>query len=174
MIGIQAMSVIANQTGHTDDAAKYSRIAHDYITQWQDLAIAKDANPPRTTLSYGDAASHGTCTLFMVSEVLLTGFAGLLYNLFADAQLGLGLVPESVYQMQSNFYPTVANKYGVPLDTRHTYTKGKSYRDFSSSMLTCQQVTGSASQQQSVPSILGLCSSRIWLPGSTTLQQTAP
>jgi hypothetical protein len=25
--------------------------------------------------------------------------------------------------MQSNFYPTVANEYGVPLDTRHTWTK---------------------------------------------------
>lgn len=25
--------------------------------------------------------------------------------------------------MQSNFYPTVANEYGVPLDTRHQYTK---------------------------------------------------
>jgi hypothetical protein len=54
----------------------------------------------------------------------LTIPAGLLYNLFADAQLGLGLVPQSFYQMQSDFYPTVANKYGVPLDTRHTYTKG--------------------------------------------------
>ncbi|OQE49106.1 hypothetical protein PENNAL_c0460G05787 [Penicillium nalgiovense] len=101
------MAVIANQTGHTADAADYSRIAKDYITQWQDLAIAKGTNPPRTTLSYGDPASHG-----------------LLYNLFADAQLGLNFVPQSVYQMQSDFYPTVANKYGVPLDTRHTYTKG--------------------------------------------------
>jgi len=26
--------------------------------------------------------------------------------------------------MQSTFYPTVENEYGVPLDTRHTYTKG--------------------------------------------------
>ncbi|KAJ5780444.1 hypothetical protein N7457_005604 [Penicillium paradoxum] len=107
MIGIQAMSVIANLTGHDDDASKYSRIANRYISKWEDLAIAKDANPPRTTLSYGDTASHG-----------------LLYNLFADVQLGLGLVPNSVYQMQSDFYPTVENKYGVPLDTRHTYTKG--------------------------------------------------
>jgi hypothetical protein len=51
--------------------------------------------------------------------------SGLLYNLFADAQLGLNLVPQSVYQMQSDFYPTIANTYGVPLDTRHTLTKGK-------------------------------------------------
>lgn len=59
MIGIQAMSVIANKTGHPDDAANFSNIAHDYITKWQDLAIAKDANPPHTTLSYGDTNSHG-------------------------------------------------------------------------------------------------------------------
>lgn len=125
MIGIQAMAVIANQTGHTADAANYSSIAKDYITQWQDLAIAKDANPPRTTLSYGDTASHGRFSpLSRFYEVLFTISAGLLYNLFADAQLGLDLVPQSVYQMQSNFYPTVANKYGVPLDTRHDYTKG--------------------------------------------------
>lgn len=56
-------------------------------------------------------------------NVALT-IAGLLYNLFADAQLGLGLVPDSIYQMQSTFYPTVANEYGVPLDTRNSYTKG--------------------------------------------------
>lgn len=46
-----------------------------------------------------------------------------MYNLYADAELGLGLVPQSVYDMQSNFYPTVALEYGVPLDTRHNYTK---------------------------------------------------
>lgn len=59
MIGIQAMSVIANETGHTADAANYSSIAHDYITKWQDLAINKDASPPHTTLSYGNLSSHG-------------------------------------------------------------------------------------------------------------------
>jgi hypothetical protein len=49
---------------------------------------------------------------------------GLLYNLFNDAELGLGLVPQSVYDMQSAYYPTVQLQYGVPLDTRHNYTKG--------------------------------------------------
>lgn len=106
MIGIQAMSVIAKETGHTADAANYSKIAHDYINKWQTLAINKNVTPAHTTLAYGDANSHG-----------------LLYNLFADAQLGLNLVPRYVYQMQSDFYPTVTNQYGVPLDTRHTYTK---------------------------------------------------
>lgn len=50
---------------------------------------------------------------------------GLLYNLFADQELGLNLVPQSVYDMQSRFYPTVENSYGVPLDTRHSLTKSR-------------------------------------------------
>ena len=35
----------------------------------------------------------------------------------------MNLVPDSVYDMQSAFYPTVQNKFGVPLDTRHDETK---------------------------------------------------
>lgn len=106
MIGIKAMSMIAQMTGHADDSSNYADIAGSYIAQWQDLGIAQDANPPHTTLSYGDNSSHG-----------------LLYNLYSDSLLETHLVPKSVYEMQSNFYPTVANKYGVPLDTRHGYTK---------------------------------------------------
>lgn len=63
---------------------------------------------PHTTLSYGDDSSWG-----------------LLHDLFADRQLGLDLVPQEVYDTQSEFYPHVFNEFGVPLDTRHTYTKGK-------------------------------------------------
>ena len=47
------MATIANLTGKTDAASNYSSIAHDYITQWQTLGIAADADPPHTTLSYG-------------------------------------------------------------------------------------------------------------------------
>ncbi|RAO67229.1 uncharacterized protein BHQ10_003241 [Talaromyces amestolkiae] len=107
MIGIKAMSVIANATGNLTSASNYSSIASNYITQWQTLGINSAADPPHSTLSYG---SNDTW--------------GLLYNLFGDKELGLNLVPESVYEMQSNFYPTVNGEYGVPLDTRHTYTKG--------------------------------------------------
>lgn len=106
IIGIQAMAVIANLTDNQADGANYTNIALDYITQWQTLGIAHDANPPHTTLSYGMNDTYG-----------------LLYNLYGDRLLNLNFVPQSVYDMQSAFYPTVEQKYGVPLDTRHNYTK---------------------------------------------------
>ena len=53
----------------------------------------------------------------------MNGTHGLLYNLYGDKLLKLNFVPQSVYDMQSAFYPTVEQKYGVPLDTRHNYTK---------------------------------------------------
>ena len=53
IIGIAAMATIANLTGNTDDASNYSSIADNYITQWQTLGIAMDADPPHTTLAYG-------------------------------------------------------------------------------------------------------------------------
>ena len=106
IIGIEAMAVIANLTGNHADAANYTNIAHSYIDQWQVLGVAQDANPPHTTLGYGLNDTHG-----------------LLYNLYGDAELNLGLVPKKIYDMQSAFYPTVNDEFGVPLDTRHNYTK---------------------------------------------------
>ncbi|TVY44587.1 Glutaminase A [Lachnellula occidentalis] len=106
IIGIEAMAVIANLTGNTADGANYTSIAHDYIAKWQVYGIAHDATPPHTTLGYGLNDTHG-----------------LLYNLYGDQELGLKLVPQAVYDMQSTFYPSVAETYGVPLDTRHNYTK---------------------------------------------------
>ncbi|PYH29479.1 glutaminase GtaA [Aspergillus neoniger CBS 115656] len=106
IIGIEAMAVISNETDHTDNGANYTAIAHNYIDRWQILGVAHDANPPHATLAYGSNNTHG-----------------LLYNLYADRELGLNLVPQSIYDMQSTFYPTVQLEYGVPLDTRHNYTK---------------------------------------------------
>jgi hypothetical protein len=106
IIALEAMAKISNMTGHPADGASYSSTAHAYIAQWQNLGIAHDANPPHATLAYGQNDSHG-----------------LLYNLYADAVVQTNLVPHSVYETQSSFYPTIATTYGVPLDTRHGYTK---------------------------------------------------
>jgi len=96
ILGIEAMAQIANRTGHSAAGANYSSIAHDYITKWQTLGFALDAKPPHATLSYGQNSTWG-----------------LLYNLFMDKELGLGLVPQSVYDIQDAWYPTVFGKYGV-------------------------------------------------------------
>lgn len=107
IIGLRAMSEIASRTGNPDDATSFNQTATSYISQWQGYAINTAANPPHTTLSYGDGASHG-----------------LLYNLYASNLLNFAnFVPQSVYDMQSNFYPSVKLQYGIPLDTRHTWTK---------------------------------------------------
>ncbi|KAI0881842.1 glutaminase A [Annulohypoxylon maeteangense] len=107
IIGLRAMSEISSLTGNTDDASSYLNTATSYISQWQGFGLNTAADPPHATLSYGEADSHG-----------------LLYNLYSNSLLNFGdFVPQSVYDMQSNFYPTVALEYGIPLDTRHTYTK---------------------------------------------------
>jgi hypothetical protein len=106
IIAIQAMSAIANLTSHLTDGANFSQIATSYINQWQTLGINSADSPPHTTLAYGNTSSHG-----------------LLYNLYADSLLQTHLVPRSVYEMQSAFYPTIAEAFGVPLDTRHSWAK---------------------------------------------------
>lgn len=105
------MAQIANRTGHVEDGQNFTKIAHHYVKKWMNFAIAQPTGNltlPHTTLAYGENDTYS-----------------LLYNLFGDKELGLDLVPQHVYNMQSDFYPTVFNEYGVPLDTRHTYTKGK-------------------------------------------------
>jgi hypothetical protein len=111
IIGIRAMGEISALIGDQGNATVYNNIATDYINKWQQYGIARNAQPPHTTLNYGNESSHG-----------------LLYNLWCDLELGLNLVPQSIYDMQSAFYPTVRENFGVPLDTRHTWTKSKSSR----------------------------------------------
>ncbi|KAK3394880.1 hypothetical protein B0H63DRAFT_385879 [Podospora didyma] len=103
IIGLKAMSKIARLTGNKDT---FGAVADMYLTNWIIYAVNNKADLPHTTLAYGDDNSHG-----------------LLYNIYADRLLGLNFIPQSIYDMQSNFYPVVALEYGVPLDTRHTFVK---------------------------------------------------
>ncbi|KAH0587710.1 hypothetical protein H2248_006474 [Termitomyces sp. 'cryptogamus'] len=104
IIGIKAMSQIYSILGNTAQSSNYSSIAADYVTQWQTLAMSSTG--PHLTLSYGNSTSWG-----------------LTYNLYADKLLKLDLFPASIYDLQTAWYETVAQHFGVPLDSRHTYTK---------------------------------------------------
>ncbi|ROW08173.1 hypothetical protein VPNG_06905 [Cytospora leucostoma] len=103
IIALKAMGQISNLTGIS---STYDATADEYLPQWENYGINFNASPPHAVLDYNDPTSHGV-----------------LYNLYADRLLGLNFVPEEVYTIQSDFYPTVALEYGVPLDTRHNWVK---------------------------------------------------
>ncbi|KAF7301796.1 DUF1793-domain-containing protein [Mycena indigotica] len=104
IVGIGAMGQIWNLLGNTSKGANYTAIAKSYVTQWQTLSASSTG--AHLTLAYGNANSWG-----------------LSYNLYGDKLLKLNLFPASVYSQQTAWYSSHANKFGVPLDTRHTYTK---------------------------------------------------
>jgi hypothetical protein len=104
ILALQAMGAIAQVAGHPDDAANFSATAGDYYAQWEALAI--DPTEKHTLLSYQWRSSWG-----------------LLYNTYMDRLLGLGVVRDEVYAMQSDWYASQSQVYGVPLDSRHLYTK---------------------------------------------------
>ncbi|QRV97100.1 DNA polymerase 1 [Ceratobasidium sp. AG-Ba] len=103
IIGIKAMSEIASILGKTDDAKKYSDIAASYVPQWQEFATSSEGH---LMLNYNNPSSWGIA-----------------YNLYADKLFGFNLFPKSVYDMQTAWYAKQFKQYGIPLDTRHTYTK---------------------------------------------------
>ncbi|ETW83902.1 hypothetical protein HETIRDRAFT_449514 [Heterobasidion irregulare TC 32-1] len=104
IVGIRAMAEIARLLGDDTKSQNYSSIAASYVEQWQKFALSSDGK--HLTLSYGNDSSWG-----------------LSYNLYADKLLKLNLFPQSIYDIQSAWYQTVSKPFGVPLDTRHTYTK---------------------------------------------------
>ncbi|KAI2776133.1 DUF1793-domain-containing protein [Daldinia loculata] len=104
IVGLQAMSSISRVVGNPTDAAKFSDKATSYYDQWEDLAI--DPSGKHTLLAYQWRSSWG-----------------LLYNIYFDKLLNMGLVNPKVYEMQSAWYASVSQTFGVPLDNRHHYTK---------------------------------------------------
>ncbi|EPT03715.1 hypothetical protein FOMPIDRAFT_1022289 [Fomitopsis schrenkii] len=102
IIGIKAMAEIAKLVGNSSASSNYASTASSYIEKWQTMATTPDGR--HLMLQYGNSSSWGIS-----------------YNLYADQLLGTNLVPRSVYDMQTQWYTSVLNSYGVPLDTRNTY-----------------------------------------------------
>lgn len=107
IVGIGAMAQLAQATGRFTQFVHYRATAEAYVLEWMQLALsAYPVLQPHAKLAYQDDHS-----------------SGLLYNLFGDRVLNLGLFGDELYEMQSIWYGHQAREYGVPLDTRHRWTK---------------------------------------------------
>ncbi|KAK4046295.1 hypothetical protein OIV83_006169 [Microbotryomycetes sp. JL201] len=108
IVGIGAMGKLAEATGKWVQSVHYKATAQAYVKEWTKLALTKGSakTRPHAKLSYQDEDSHG-----------------LLYNLFGDRVLNLGLFDDKLYEWQTDWYRTRKNAYGVPLDSRHEWTK---------------------------------------------------
>ncbi|KAK4138756.1 DUF1793-domain-containing protein [Trichocladium antarcticum] len=139
IIGIRAMAEIAGIVGETEDARHYREVAAGYIERWQDYGISRDGTHAKLAYTW-----YGSWTTLynLYADSLLCFHVKDKSEGFGEGdggrgrpqkQLGDGgggghgpeepFVPDRVYRMQSDWYHAVLQKYGLPLDSRHLYTK---------------------------------------------------
>lgn len=144
IIGIRAMSEISDILGETKDAKYYREIADDYIEKWQDLGLSRDKLFPKLSYEwYGawttiynlyadsllcfhlpDESSIDTSpkTLASKSSKWSWGQAPFQGEV-EEKKKSSKFIPDYVYKMSSDWYHNVMQQYGLPLDSRHLYTK---------------------------------------------------
>ncbi len=105
ILAVSAMGQIAHFANNGGDAQYYQNQASSLIGQW--ATNSQDSSGQHLKLAYDQ---DGTWSLK--------------YNAFPDRLLGLNLIPTSLLQEEANWYKGKENQYGIPLDNRHSYTKG--------------------------------------------------
>ncbi|KAI8936633.1 hypothetical protein NX059_007032 [Plenodomus lindquistii] len=141
IIGIKAFSELALLLDRPGDAEHYKNISEVYIKKWEEFGISRDGSHAKlaydwygswTTLYslYADAVLCFHPTLTNASSPALDSEFS---SMGATAQQPLSphgrspiiqdFIPHSIYKKQSSWYSAVIQKFGLPLDSRHLYTK---------------------------------------------------
>lgn len=131
IIGIKAMAGLAEVAGFEADVKNYNNISEVYIAKWEEYGISRDKTHAK--VAYNWYGSWTTTYNLYADSLLCFHLGGQLESSSQTATKGgqkplvphtpKPFVPKHIYQMQSDWYYAVRQKYGLPLDSRHLYTK---------------------------------------------------
>ncbi|KAI0016730.1 DUF1793-domain-containing protein [Xylariomycetidae sp. FL0641] len=135
IIGINAMAGIADTVGKKTDSEWYSNLAAEYIEKWRDLGISRDKTHAKLAYTW-----YGSWTTVynLYADALLcfhlpssnSSARPTSERTMSADQIPMMLgsktepfISNEIYEMQSDWYHAVLQRYGLPLDSRHLYTK---------------------------------------------------
>lgn len=103
IMGIRSYAELARQLGYTAEAKRFGDSAAAMAPRWMQMADGGD----HYTLTFDRQAASWSQK----------------YNMVWDKLLGFHLFPQEVYKKELRYYLARQNTYGLPLDSRRTYTK---------------------------------------------------
>ena len=102
IMGIASYSKLAEMQGKTDVANEYMQIAKNMAVEWEKMA--NDGDHYKLTFDRSGTWSQK-------------------YNIVWDKLLGFNIFDPEIVVKEMAYYRTKQNEYGLPLDSRATYTK---------------------------------------------------